>query len=130
MMFLDALFLCVLVIAFIVTFCGLVHRMVNNSCRKHDRLARRQTERNSEDSFSDVYVNSAFQSERNNESGIFPAAPPPYSQNYADAPPKYEDVIKTEDIDVPATVEVTSETTNSTNLPRVHSSPPPYTIST
>ncbi|XP_018571946.1 uncharacterized protein LOC108911485 isoform X1 [Anoplophora glabripennis] len=129
----ELLLLCALIFIFIVSFCGLLQKIKQSYDRERmiaDRLARRQTERNSEDSFSDVYVNSAFQSERNNESGIFPAAPPPYSQNYADAPPKYEDVIKTEDIDVPATVEVTSETTNSTNLPRVHSSPPPYTIST
>lgn len=130
----ELLLLCALIFIFIVSFCGLLQKIKQSYDRERmiaERLTRRQAERNSGDSFSDVYVNSAFQSDRNNESGIFPAAPPPYSQNYADAPPKYEDVIKTEDIDVPATVEVTrTETTTAANMPTVHSSPPPYTIST
>ncbi|KAJ8924047.1 hypothetical protein NQ315_006824 [Exocentrus adspersus] len=137
-MALELVLLCALIFIFIVSFCGLLQKIKQSYDRERmiaDRLARRQAaDRNSGESFSEVYVNSAYQSElrgSGNESGVFPSAPPPYSQNYADPPPKYEDVIKTEDIDGPDTGPVTrSDPPAASELPRVHSSPPPYTIST
>ncbi|KAJ8943007.1 hypothetical protein NQ318_008325 [Aromia moschata] len=49
-----------------------------------DRRLRQTTNRNSADSFSEIYVNSAFAPEirSSDSSGVFPSGPPPYTRKY------------------------------------------------
>ncbi|KAH1007261.1 uncharacterized protein LOC109536490 isoform X2 [Dendroctonus ponderosae] len=117
-----------LIFIFIVSFCGLVQKIKQTYTRERllaERLARRaerQARRRSVD-FTDIYVNPSFNSPANG--GIFPGAPPPYSQHYTEPPPKYEEAIKVCAANVqtsPQHVETRSSET------RPGSEPPPYTI--
>jgi len=102
----ELLLLVALIIIFVVTFCGLLQKI-----RKTYERDRRQAERelannrtnrtNNDATLSEVYVNPTFFPEANRTSenslgsdGVFPSAPPPYTETYCDSPPKYEDIVK------------------------------------
>ncbi|CAG9856224.1 unnamed protein product [Phyllotreta striolata] len=125
-MTLELLLLCSLIFIFIVSFCGLLQKIKQSYQRERiiaDRMARRQTGRR--DAQSDAYINSTFVEDFDTGSGIFPEAPPPYTQ--PDDPPKYEDIVKSEGNNVL----VVPGGNLRQEVPIPHSTPPPpYTITT
>lgn len=104
--------------------------------RPEERLAQRH---NTRDGTSDAYVNSTFVEDFESvdrDVGIFPSAPPPYAP--LEAPPKYEDVIKTEEnstrnasTNQPQRVHISTRVNDHTRTTHIPvQPPPPYTIST
>ncbi|KAG5889707.1 hypothetical protein JTB14_029737 [Gonioctena quinquepunctata] len=125
MMGFELLLLSALIFMFIVSFCGLLQKIKQSHERERiiaDRIARRHETASTN---SDSFVNTTYV-ETESTNGIFPGAPPPYSQ--MDSPPKYEDIIKSEvvvTIDRPPGV-VRNPPSESGTIP---AAPPPYTIS-
>ncbi|CAG9763961.1 unnamed protein product [Ceutorhynchus assimilis] len=98
-MALELILLGALIFIFIVSFCGLLQKIRQTYERERllaERLRRRPPRR-----VSNIEVFTVFPAV---------AAPPPYTQNYIDEPPKYEEIIKADD-----------------DIMRI-TNPPPYTI--
>ncbi|KAG5889708.1 hypothetical protein JTB14_029737 [Gonioctena quinquepunctata] len=119
------LLLCCAIFLFVLSIFYLLHKISTTYNRGRilsDRIARRHETASTN---SDSFVNTTYV-ETESTNGIFPGAPPPYSQ--MDSPPKYEDIIKSEvvvTIDRPPGV-VRNPPSESGTIP---AAPPPYTIS-
>ncbi|XP_066152316.1 uncharacterized protein [Euwallacea fornicatus] len=123
----ELILLGALIFIFIISFCGLLQKIKQTYDRERliaERIARHRadTRRISTESFTEIYVNPAFNNSSNG--GVFPTAPPPYSLFYSEAPPQYDEVVKVHRANVSSVESELSpepETVSDTG-------PPPYTI--
>ncbi|KAJ3661116.1 hypothetical protein Zmor_005531 [Zophobas morio] len=96
----ELILLISLIIIFIASFCGLLQK-IRKSYERDRELTERVTNISSPRlSLTEIYINPTFTPENENgqnhstNHGVFPCAPPPYTELYCEPPPKYEDIIK------------------------------------
>ncbi|XP_044263612.1 uncharacterized protein LOC123010632 [Tribolium madens] len=106
-MVIELVLLSGLIIIFIASFCGLLQKIRRTYEQDREYTARMTNVSSPQLSLTEIYINPTFTENTENHSvsqGVFPCAPPPYTEVYCEPPPKYEDIIKNRDFRVPVHV--------------------------